>query len=139
MPKVVLLLLLCVWGCKGTPPDEPSSVPSDPIEEWVGDWNVRNPYDANEYFRGADDDAGSVTFSSDGTWSLFATQKSKTPILTGVYRVYENSTCMLSCSNTADKTSNGHWMIRDDTLTVICEMTGEHAVLDKLKDGHGDE
>ena len=74
MPKVVLLLLLCVWGCKGTPPDEPSSVPSDPIEEWVGDWNVRNPYDANEYFRGADDDAGSVTFSSDGTWSLFATQ-----------------------------------------------------------------
>ena len=139
MPKLALLLLLCVWGCQGMPSDEPSSVPSDPIDEWVGDWKLRNPYDSNDYFRGTDDDGGRVTFSSDGTWSLFSTQKSKTPMLTGVYRVYENRTCMLSCSDTADKTSNGHWMIREDTLTVICEMSGEHTVLDKSKDSPSDE
>ena len=139
MRKLVLLLVLCVWGCQGTPSDEPSSVRRDPIDEWAGDWKVRNPYDSNDYFRGTDDDGGRVTFSSDGTWSLFSTEKSKTPMLTGVYRVYKNNTCMLSCSDTADKTSNGHWMIREDTLTVICEMTGEHAVLDKFINSHSDE
>ena len=149
MPKLALLLVFCVLGCQGTSSDESSSVPTnpmdesvrrsrDPIFEWVGDWKVRNAYDANEYFRGADDDAGSVTFSSDGTWSLFSAKNSKTPMLTGVYRVYENSTCMLSCSDTADKTSNGHWMVREDTLTVICEMTGEHAVLERVKDSPND-
>ena len=149
MPKLALLLVFCVLGCQGTSSDESSSVPANPIDEpvrgsrdpifeWVGDWKVRNPYDANEYFRGTDDDGGRVTFSMDGTWSLFSTHKSKAPMLTGVYRVYENSTCMLSCADTSDKTSNGHWMIREDTLTVICEMTGEHAVLERFIDSPND-